>query len=478
MHDYFLCDKIKEMKHETFDLAVIGGGPGGYVAAIHAAQLGKRVALIEKKDMGGTCLNVGCIPTKTLLSGSSLLHRIKEADEFGIEVGEVSFNYKKMKERKDRIVTKIRDSLSSLLQSNKITIITGEASFDSATTLKVTGKDSGYIHFEKCIIATGSAPLDMKSFPCDHKRILNSTSVLELEELPKSMVIVGGGYIGCEFASLFAELGVQVTILEALHSILPLLGESVASALTQAFKEQNIEMNTNVFVQSIVNQGDNVLVTVSGNKTMEFDMALIAVGRVPITKGLNLEKAGVAVSEKGWIEVDEFLQTSGKGIYAIGDVTGKWMLAHVASHQGIVAAKNASGIESEMHYHAVPAVVFTTPEIATVGYTLDEALKKGYDATVGYFPFNVLGKSIAAAETKGFVQIITDKKTQAILGAQAVGYDASNLIAEATLAIQNELTLECLTDTIHAHPTIAEAWLEAALIANNTPIHFPPRKKS
>ncbi len=465
------------MKRERFDLAIIGGGPGGYVAAIHAAQMGQNTVLIEKKDMGGTCLNVGCIPTKTLLSGSSLLKKIKHAQEFGIHIENLTLDYKVMKERKDKVVSGIRNSLTGLLKSNKITLKDGFASFENPHLLKIEGEESSLIEADKIIIATGSSPVDVDAFPCDHKRILNSSSMLEIEKLPKTLAIVGGGYIGCEFASLFAEMGVKVTILEALHSIIPLLGESVSSALTKAFKEQEIEMRTNIFVKSIVNNGEDVTVTISGGETKNYDMALISIGRIPYTQGLNLKNAGVYVDEKGWIPVDEKMQTNVKGIYAIGDVTGKWLLAHVASHQGIVAAKNVCGLESVMHYHAVPAVVFTTPEISTVGYTLDEALKEGFDATVGYFPFNVLGKSIASNETEGFVQIVSEKKNNRILGAQVVGHDASTLIAEITLAIQNELTLDCVMDTIHAHPTVAEAWLEAALIANETPIHFPPKRK-
>lgn len=465
------------MKRERYDLAIIGGGPGGYVAAIHAAQMGQKVALIEKKDMGGTCLNVGCIPTKTLLSGSSLLKKIKQANEFGIHVDNISVDYKVMKERKDKVVSGIRNSLTGLLKTNQITIINGFASFESPTLLKVESEEGLLVEAENMIIATGSSPLDVEAFPCDHKRILNSSSILEIEKLPKTLVIVGGGYIGCEFASLFAELGVKVTILEALHSIIPLLGESVATSLTKAFKDQNIEIRTNVFVKSIKNNGEDVTVSISGGDNQNYDMALISIGRKPCTQGLDLKNAGVYGNEKGWIPVDDKMQTNVKGVYAIGDVTGKWLLAHVASHQGIVAAKNICGLESVMHYHAVPAVVFTTPEIATVGYTLDEALKEGFDATVGYFPFNVLGKSIASQETEGFVQIVSEKKNNRLLGAQVVGHDASNLIAEITLAIQNELTLDCVMDTIHAHPTVAEAWLEAALIANETPIHFPPKRK-
>lgn len=462
---------------KSCDVAVIGSGPGGYVAAIKAAQMGKKAVLIEKKDLGGVCLNVGCIPTKTLLAGSHTLKKIKDAEEFGIKVGNVFFDYAKMKERKDKVVGNLRNSLGFLLKQNGIEVYQGQAKFTSPTDLKILGKDNILLHAEKTIIATGSEPVDVKAFPCDHKRILNSTSILDVTTLPKSIAIIGGGYIGCEFASLFAELGVKVTILEALNSILPLLGSTVADFMTKSFQTQGIQMMTGVFVEGIENKGSSVTVKLKGGKTVDADLALIAIGRKINSEGLDLDKAGVKVGTKGEIEVNDRLETSTPGIYAIGDVTGIAMLAHVASHQGMVAATNACGGDAVMHYHAVPAVVFTTPEIAMVGRTLEQAQKEGYNAVTGTFPFQVLGKSIAAHETEGFAQIISDKKTGEILGAQVIGYEASTLIGEMALAIQNELTLDCVIDTIHAHPTIAESWLEAALLANDTPINFPPKKK-
>jgi dihydrolipoamide dehydrogenase len=465
------------MERKKHDIAVIGAGPGGYVAAIKAAQLGKFVALIEKNLLGGTCLNVGCIPTKTLLSSASVLHQVKRAADFGIKTGPVSFEYEKMKARKDQVILKMRTGLEGLLKSNKITTYHGSASFESPHELKIVGQDNVLLSAEKIIIATGSVPLDVKAFPCDHKRILNSTSILELTEVPKSLAIVGGGYIGCEFASLFAELGVKVTILEALPTILMTQGPMVAQFMTKSFASKGIDIQTNVKVLAIENKKTHVHITLEGGKSMDADLALVAVGRKVYMDGLMIEKAGLNATEKGFLQTDERMETEVPSVYAIGDVTGKGMLAHVASHQGVVAATNACGMEAAMHYEAVPAVVFTSPEIATVGLTLEQATAAGYQAIQGNMPFQAVGKAQAAMDTEGFVQVIGDKKTGQILGAIAIGHEASNLIAEMALAIQNELTLESVLETIHAHPTLAESWHEAAAIALEMPINFPPKVK-
>jgi len=464
------------MDKKRFDVVVIGAGPGGYVAAIKAAQNGKTVALVEKSFLGGTCLNVGCIPTKTLLSNSQLLHKIKMADQYGIKIGEISVDFLQMKKRKDQVVEKIRNSLGGLLKANKIEILVGKASFMSPTEIKVIGDDNVMLQAENVIIATGSEPLDIPAFPCDHQRILNSTSVLELTKLPKTMAIIGGGYIGCEFATLYHELGVEVTILEALPSILSLQGTAVAEVMTRAFQKQGVKLMTNVMVEGIDHEGKGVSIKVKDGEPVKADLALVAVGRKVNSHSLGLEKAGVKTGSKGEILVGDKLETNVPGIYAIGDVTGKFLLAHVASHQGIIAASNICGQEMHMHYNAVPAVIFTSPEIATVGMTLEEAQDKGCNAVVGKFPFAALGKSIATIDTDGFAEVIVDKETGQILGAQVVGHEASTLIAEMALAIHNELTAESVFDTIHAHPTVAESWMEAALIANETPIHMPPRK--
>lgn len=463
-------------QQKKFDVAVLGGGPGGYPAAIKAAQMGKSVVLIEAKDLGGTCLNRGCIPSKTLIANAEVLQKVKEAAEFGIVIGDVNFDYSKMVQRKDKVVTKIRKSLEGLIASNKITLLRGFGKLVSPTSIKVTGQDNAIIEADKIILATGSEPRSMPAFPFDGKKILDSTAILEMEQLPEKLIIVGGGIIGCEFASLFQALGVDVTILELMPRIIPMEGPSVSAALTKAFQRKGIKIETTVAVESIDTSKKGVLVKIAGGKTLEADMALVSTGRILNTMGIGLESAGVIVQDNGMIPTNEKMETNVPGIYAIGDIASKWWLAHVATHQGLVAASNACGHPTIMHYNAVPSVIYTSPEIATVGYSLEQAIEKGYLATLGAFPFQALGKSQAIDQTEGFAQIVIDRRTNQVLGAQVVGHDASTLIAEMAVAIANEMTVESITDTIHAHPTISEAWLEAALIANETPLHFPPKK--
>ncbi len=458
---------IIRMGNKKFDLAIIGAGPGGYIAAIKARQYNLKTALIDKGPLGGTCLNVGCIPTKTLLAGAEVLHKIRSAMAFGIKVGSIEVDYGAMKNRKDGVVKEIRSSLEGLLLSNGVEIFKGHAEFLSPHSLKIQGLES--IDADHVIIATGSSPVAIPSLPCDHKRVLDSTSILELTECPKSLVIIGGGYIGCEFASLFAELGTKVTIVEALPSIVQLQGTDISEHLTKAFKKKGIEILTGVSVEKIDEK-----VHLSNGQTLEAEKILIAVGRKMNTEGLHLERAGLVTNPRGAIEVNAKMETGVPGIYAIGDVTGKGMLAHVASHQGMIAAANIAHENRRIDYSAVPAVIFTHPEIATVGLLKEQA---GPTALVGRYPFSHHGKSLASLETEGFVQIVADGRTGRILGAQVVGDGAANLIAEMTLAIHNELTLESIFETIHAHPTTAEGWMEASLIAHGTPFHAPPKKK-
>jgi dihydrolipoamide dehydrogenase len=460
---------------KKFDIAVLGGGPGGYSAAIRASGSGKSVVLIEAHEVGGTCLNRGCIPSKTLIANAEVLQRIKEAEEFGIATGPISFNYDKMVERKNHIVTKLRKSLEGLIASNKITLVRGVGKFTSPQTLKVKGKDNLLIQADKIIIATGSEPRSLPSIPFDYKRIHDSTSLLEIRELPRKMAIIGGGVIGCEFACLFSMLGVEVSILELMPRLIPMESISVSTALTKSFQKRGIKIETNVAVQALETLSQGLSIKMSGQRLLEADIVLISVGRSLNTSNIGLEYAGIKAEQNGMILVNDQMETKVPGIYAIGDIASKWWLAHVASHQGLVAADNALGKSARMHYNAVPSVIFTNPEIGTVGLSLEQAIEQGYQATVGAFPFQALGKSQAAFQTEGFAQIITDKKSGQLLGAQVVGHEASSLIAEMAVAINNELTLESITETIHAHPTIAEAWLEAALIANETPLHFPPK---
>lgn len=462
-------------KEYIFDVAVLGGGPGGYPAAVRCAQMGKTVGLIEWKELGGTCLNRGCIPSKILISNADVLKRTQEAEEFGVLVGNVSFDFGKMVARKDRIVSKTRTSLEGLIKSNQITIVRGFGKLVSPNKVDVTGDEHAVVKADKIIVATGSEPKTINAFPFDYEKIHDSTSLLELQQLPNSLVIIGGGIIGCEFASLYNALGVDVTIVEMMPSIIPMESQHVSSFLTKMFKKKGIKIYANALVQSVKRNGDGVTVDLAGHGKLDAEIALVAVGRALNSRGIGLEDIGVAIGDNDIVEVNEKMETSVPGVYAVGDIASKWWLAHVASHQGLVAARNACGEDAHMNYNAVPSVIFTDPEIGTVGLSLEAASKQGFAATIGAFPFQGLGKSQAAYQTEGFAQVVIDKRTGQILGAQVVGHEASSLIAEMAVAVANELTVESITETIHAHPTIAEAWLEAAFQAAETPLHLPPK---
>jgi dihydrolipoamide dehydrogenase len=463
-----------EKKH--YEIVVIGGGPGGYVAAIRAASRGAKTALIEARELGGVCLNRGCIPSKALIADAEMYAKMKRCEEYGIKADSLSFDYQKMNERKNRIVRDLRASVEKLVTANQIDIYRGIGRFTGEHEIKI-GNEESLISFDKAIIATGSEPRALSQFPFDYKQIHDSTSLLEITALPKTIVIIGGGTIGCEFASCHHALGVEVTIIELLPSIIAIEGKTISDALASSFTRRGIKIETNTTVTQIEKNETGLRISTSNQKVFEADICLISVGRKMNTDDIGLEKVGIVVNEGGVIGTNEKMQTNVAHIYAIGDITGKLLLAHLASHQGIVAADHATGYDTTMHYHAVPSVTFTSPQIGTVGYTLDKAIQLGYSAKVGKYPFQALGKARAIHETEGFAQIVIDKNTGQILGAQVFGYEAATLIAEMTLAIQNELTLDCIVETIHAHPTLSEVWLEAAFLAADTPLHYPPIKK-
>ncbi|NGX60908.1 MAG: Dihydrolipoyl dehydrogenase [Chlamydiae bacterium] len=467
------------MEKEFYDCLVLGSGPGGYVAAIRAAQRGLKTALIEVRELGGTCLNRGCIPSKALISNADVLRKVREAQKFGISVGDISFDYKAMKNRKDEVVGKIRKGLTSLIASNKIRVYEGYGKFLSPHEIKVTGgKEEAVLEGKTIILATGSEPRALPNMPFDYERIHDSTSLLNITELPKKILIIGGGIIGCEFACLHHAFGVEVTILELLPTILPTEGKHVAEALSSSFKKRGIQIETECLIENIQRTDGGVVANLQDGRKIEADRALVSVGRKFNTDTIGIEKTGVALNPNGTVPTNQYLQTTVPHIFAIGDITGKWLLAHVASHQGMIAADNAAGKREEIHYNAVPSVIFTDPEIGTIGYTLEEAIQEGWEVTLGKFPFQALGKAQATMETEGFAQIVTEKTTGQILGAQVMGYGAATLIAEMAVAISNELTVYSISETIHAHPTIAEAWMEAAFIATDMPIHMPPEGKS
>ncbi len=465
------------MNDKNFDVAIIGAGPGGYSAAIRAAQLGKKVALIEKQFLGGVCLNVGCIPTKALLTSADALDIIKNANTFAINVDKINFTLEAMIERKDKIVQNLRKGLEGLLQSNKIQIIKGKAKFLSKNEIEISGLTNDKISAKNIIIATGSYPAQLPNIQVDHKTIYNSNSLLCLKKQPKSMIIIGGGYIGCEFASFYSRLGVKITIIEALPSILYSHGKDLAKLLSNSFQAQGIDLKVESKVLRCEKTKEGIEVSLDNNEVIKSEIALLAIGRKPLTQNLNLENLNIQIGKDKQIIVDDQMKTSEDNIYAIGDVTGKWMLAHSAVHEALVAVDTIAGIENKMDFSAVPAVIFTKPEIAIVGLTPDQATKNDMNVDIAKFPFTALGKAHALSEKKGFVEVVVDKKTKRILGAQAIGPSASVLIAEMGLAITNKLDAKAVIDTIHAHPTLAESWQEALLIALNRPLNFPPNLK-
>ncbi|EPP36148.1 Dihydrolipoyl dehydrogenase [Chlamydia avium] len=461
---------------KDFDCVVIGAGPGGYVAAITAAQQGLNTALIEEQQAGGTCLNRGCIPSKALLVGAGIVSQIRQAPQFGIHIDGYSIDYPAMVQRKNTVVHGIRQGLDGLIRSNKITTFQGKGSLISSTEVKVLGQDTTTLKTKHIILATGSEPRPFPAVPFS-ARILCSTGILNLETLPKKLVIIGGGVIGCEFASLFHTLGVEITIIEIADHILAINNADISKTMQDKFSRQGIRVLTKASLQHLEDLGDRVKIIVN-EQTEEYDFALIAIGRQFNTTGIGLDNAGVIRDERGIIPVDDTMRTNVPNIFAIGDITGKWLLAHVASHQGIIAARNAAGHHDIMDYSAVPSIIFTFPEVATVGLSLEATQQQNIPAKLTKFPFRAIGKAVAMAEADGFAAIISHETTQQILGAYVIGPHAASLIAEMTLAIRNELTLPCIYETIHAHPTLAEVWAESALLATNSPLHLPPSVKS
>jgi dihydrolipoamide dehydrogenase len=459
---------------ETFDVVVIGAGPGGYPAAIRAAQLGASVAIVEKEQLGGTCLNWGCIPTKALIAAAETFARIKHAAAFGITVKDATVDYSVMIGHKNKVVSQIKGGIKQLLTGNGVKQFTGVASFKDRHTITVS--DGTVLGAKKVIIATGSTSA-MPGFLPKHERVVESRGFLDITTLPKSMIVLGGGFIGCELACMAALLGVKVTIVELLEDILLLLDADVRREV-RGYMEKTIGIR--VLTGKALEKITADVQAVHGNfgdEVLTADLLLCAVGRKPVTEGLGLEHAGLKTNERGFIEADGYCRTKVASIFAIGDVTGKIQLAHFATAQGVAAAENAVGQKPRQHDTIVPNVIFTAPEIGTVGLSEDDAKKLGRTVKTGKFRFGGLGKGLATGETTGFVKWIADAGTNQLLGAAAVGPHATELIAEATTALRSELTVTELGRTIHAHPTFSESWMEAAHALHGECIHAPPKRK-
>ncbi len=460
-----------------FDVIVIGAGPGGYPAAIRAAQLGAKTAIIEREWLGGTCLNCGCIPTKTLIAGAEVYQKILHADTFGINVGTPEIDFPAMKKRKDEVVDTLKGGIGSLLKAHGVSVFEGEGSFRDANTVAVKSSDGSTqeITGKSIIVATGSTST-VPGFIPKHERIVESRAFLELEELPKSLLVLGGGYIGCELACMAAGLGVKVTIVELLADVLMLLDKDVRQVVKKSMKsELGMTILTGDAMENIQATENGVTAT-AGDETIEADMLLVAIGRRPVTDGLNVEAAGIQMNEHGYIEVDELSRTNVPNVYCIGDVSGRMQLAHAATSQAVYAVEHALKNEEKIEEVVIPGVIFTSPEVALVGITETDAKKRGMAIETGKFYFRGLGKALASNETEGFVKIIADKETDRILGAQCAGPHATDLISEMVIAIREELTVAELGNTVHAHPTFAEVWMEAAHALHKACIHAPPAR--
>ncbi|KUO48878.1 MAG: pyridine nucleotide-disulfide oxidoreductase [Desulfitibacter sp. BRH_c19] len=445
-----------------YDIVVVGGGPGGYVAAIRGAQLGAKVALIEASELGGTCLNRGCIPTKAMIASVDKLEAVKEAGDFGIEVDGYKVNFQKLQERKNQVVAQLVKGVHFLVKKNKIDHFKGYGFLLNDNELEVKSEDgSQKISGKNIIIATGSEPLVFDSFNYDGVNIITSDEALELQEVPESLLIVGGGVIGCEFATIYAALGTKVTIVEALPRVLPMVDKDIAMRLQSFLKKKGITIKTKTMIKELIATEGQVKAVIDGGDIIA-QKVLVSVGRKVSSQGFGMENTGVEIGSRGEILVNEKMQTNIPHIYAIGDVTNKVLLAHVASAQGITASESIMGKEKTMDYKVVPNCIFTKPEVASVGLTSDECTTENIAIKVGKFNFIAIGKAVAMGETDGMVKIIAREDDNTILGVHIIGPHAADLISEASVAIHSKLTLEDLAEIIHAHPTLSEAVMEAA----------------
>jgi len=461
----------------TIDIVIIGGGPGGYVAAIRAAHLGLSIVLVEKDKLGGVCLNRGCIPTKTLVSTAEILHNIKRANEFGIGVEGISLDFSKVMNRKEQVVQKLISGIEQLIKVNQIRVIYGEGNILEPGIVEVVNREGQkeVIKTKNIIIATGSSMMKIPVPGLDTEGVMYSDEVLNLQKLPAQLLIIGGGVVGIEFAGIFNAFGVEVTVVEMLPRILPPIDEEISQRLSLILKRRGIKILTNSQVKEIKKNGHNLEVIISTPEGEDLNLitekVLLSAGRIPDFGDIDVKRLGIELEEKA-IKVDEKMRTNIPGIYAIGDVVGKIMLAHVASAQGKVAVENIAGLERSMDYRAVPNCVFSIPEVASVGLTEKEAREKYDKIKISKFPYMANGKALGMGETEGLVKIVADEDTFEILGLHILGAHASDLIAEGTLALSMEATAEEIIDTIHAHPTLAEIIAEAAEGIVGKPIHL------
>lgn len=462
---------------QSYDVAVIGSGPGGYVAAIRCAQLGMKTAIIEKyPTLGGTCLNVGCIPSKALLDSSEHYHAAHEKfSTHGIEFNGLKLNFPQMMKRKEAVVAQMNGGVSFLMKKNKIDVYQGTGSFKDANTISISGENNQEIQAKNIIIATGSKPMSFPGMEIDKKRIISSTEALSLKEVPSHLIVIGGGVIGMELGSVYARLGSKVSVVEYADSIIPTMDRALGKELQRVLKKLGLDFYLGHKVSSVTSKGQKVTVKADGKKgeiALEGDYCLISVGRRPYTEGLNLDKAGVVLNERGRVKVNEHLQTSAAHIYAIGDVVEGPMLAHKAEEEGILVAEQLAGMKPHINYNLIPGVVYTWPEVAGVGQTEEQLVAAGRKFKSGSFPFRANGRAVAGMDLDGFVKILADEETDEVLGVHIIGARAADMIAEAVVAMEFRASAEDIARISHAHPTTSEVTKEAALAATaNRAIH-------
>ncbi len=458
-----------------FQVVIVGTGPGGYVAAIRAAQLGLRTAVVEKDELGGTCLNWGCIPTKAWVGSAHLYEQIKRAREFGIEVGEPRIRWEWLVERKNKVVKQLTGGVGALLKGRGVEVFRGTASLTAANRLGVSLRDGARqeLTADHVVLATGAVATLPPGWALDGERIITSQEALDLTHQPKRLAVLGGGVVGCEFACFFAAIGTQVTLIEMLPRLVPNEDDEIAQLLERELKKQKIALHLGTRVDAVKDARDGArALTLSNGQIVEVDTVLVATGRRPFASGMGLEAAGVTLGERGKVVVDAELRTTAKDVWAIGDVTDIKQLAHFASAQGKAVVERIAGHAAQTDWRAVPAATFTTPEIASVGLTEREALAQGRALKIGRFPFRAHGRNIADGEITGFVKLIGDAASDQVLGAHIIGARASELVHECSLAIAADLDMKHLAQAIHAHPTFTEAIGEAAEDADGMAIHL------
>ncbi len=457
------------------DTLVVGAGPGGYVAAIRAAQTGQKVTVVERAEVGGVCLNVGCIPSKALISVGHRFEQAKHSEDMGVFSSEVKLDFTKVQEFKNSVVNKLTGGVAGLLKGNKIETVKGEAYFVDANTVRVVNGDSAQTYtFKNAILATGSRPVEIPTFKFS-KRVLSSTGALNLPELPGKLVVIGGGYIGTELGSAFANFGSEVTIIEGGKDILAGFEKAMTQIVKKGLKKKGVTIEVNASAKGVEETENGVVVTYEAGgeeKKVEADYVLVTVGRRPNTDELGLEQIGIQFGERGLINVDKQCRTNISNIYAIGDIVAGPQLAHKASYEGKIAAEAIAGHHSVVDYLAIPAVCFTDPEMATVGYNEEEAKAEGFEVSVAKFPFAANGRALALNQTEGFVKLVARKEDGLLIGAQIIGAGASDMISEMCLAIEGGMTAEDVALTIHPHPTLGEITMETAEVLLGNPIHI------